>query len=200
MNKNNILLIVIVACLSVLVYLSISGGPADAPPPLPVMPPSVTDLPPGHPPVGDQMIKAPDFTLDSLSRGRVSLSDFKGKVVVINFWSSTCPPCLIEMPSFERLKKAMAGKPFEVLTITPDPRPIAERTVQHLKLDLTVLLDLDSRVAMAYGAYVSPTTYIIAPDGAVDNRVMGAANWGDGSVVDYMNKLIESASKPTEEG
>jgi peroxiredoxin len=199
MNKNNILLIVIVACLSVLVYLSISGGPADSPPPLPVMPPSATGLPPGHPPVGDQ-IKAPDFTLDSLSRGRISLSDFKGKVVVINFWSSTCPPCLIEMPSFERLKKAMAGKPFEVLTITPDPRPIAERTVQQLRLDLTVLLDLDSRVAMAYGAYVSPTTYIIAPDGAVDNRVMGAANWGDGSVVDYMNKLIDSASKTTDEG
>jgi peroxiredoxin len=199
MNKKAILLAVIVLCLSALVYISLSGAPPSAPPPLPVNPPGESDLPPGHPPLGDDgSVMAPDFTLDSLNAGQVSLSKFRGKVVVINFWSSGCPPCVMEIPSLMKLKASMAGKPFEILTITSDPRKLSEEATRELNLTLPVLLDPNGKTAMAYGAYGLPSTFIIAADGTVDNRVMGAANWADGSVVDYMNKLINSSAPKTE--
>jgi len=123
---------------------------------------------------------------------RVSLSQFRGKVVIINFWSSGCPPCIMEMPSLIKLKGLMDGKPFVILTITSDPRSISERAIREMNITLPVLLDPDARVAMTYGAYGLPTTYIIAADGTVDNHVVGGANWSDGSVLDYLNKLIKT--------
>ena len=186
MKRNTILLAVIAVCLGVLVYLSLTSSPQHQPPPLP-------SLPPGHPPIPGESIAAPDFTLESLSHGKIRLSQFRGKVVVINFWSTTCPPCLMEMPSFERLREAMKGKPFEVFAITPDPRSAVEQMVEQLKVDFPILLDPQGKVSALYGAYFSPTTVIVAPDGTVANRVVGAANWGDASVVDYINKLLKTA-------
>ncbi|HUT54655.1 MAG TPA: TlpA disulfide reductase family protein [bacterium] len=193
MDKKFILMGIIVLCLSALVYISITGGSPTSPPPLPAHV-SPDGLPAGHPPIGDEQGgMAPDFTLDSVNFGRVSLSQFRGKVVVINFWSTGCPPCIMEMPSLMKLKSLMAGKPFEVLTITSDPRSVSERFIERMSVTLPVLLDPDGRIAMTYGAYGLPTTFIIAADGTVDNHVVGAANWADGSVLDYMNKLIQSA-------
>lgn len=198
MAKKVFLIIVIAGCLAALVYLTFAGQ-EPLPPPLPRADAGGGGgkTPPGHPPVGGSAeagIKAPDFTLPSLKGNKVRLSDLKGKAVLINFWSSGCTPCLLEMPSFQKLKQIMAGKPFEILTITTDPEALARKTMEQLQLDLTVLLDSDGRVARHYGVYFSPETFIIAPDGTVDNRIMGAANWGDGSVVDYLNRLLEEHS------
>jgi len=184
MKKNAALLIIIFICLAALVYISLLQG---EPPPPPL--PTGNGLPPGHPAAG-LLVKAPDFTLTDLDGNRVSLSDFQGKAVIINFWSWYCRPCVIEMPSLENLKKRMDGKPFEILTITSDSKRTAIRAVEKLKLELPVLLDTEGRAARKFGVYNTPTTFIIAPDGEVDNYIIGPANWADGSVVDYLDKLI----------
>ncbi|MFO8055886.1 MAG: TlpA disulfide reductase family protein [bacterium] len=141
--------------------------------------------------------KAPDFTLDSLRGETYTLSGLQGKVVLVNFWSSTCKPCLLEMPSFNKLYKKMEDKPFEILAVTADPRSMAENAVEDRDLDLLfpVLLDPEGKTAQKYEAYNMPTTYIIAPDGTIDNKVLGAANWADDSVIEYINELIEENKK-----
>jgi peroxiredoxin len=198
MTRKLILLSVIALCLTALVYISLSED-AGAPPALPRAPsggPS-GDLPPGHPPTGEgagDNQPAPNIALFDIDGNQVNLASLKGKVVVVNFWSANCGPCIIEMPSFLKLAKAMQGKPFQILTITSDPKPMAQQAAEQLKIDVPVLLDTEGQAAMSYGVYFTPETFIIAPDQTVDQRIMGAANWSDGSVVDYMNKLIEKHS------
>jgi|GEM_PF-5814111 len=135
--------------------------------------------------------KAPDFTLRSLRGKEYTLSGLEGKVVLVNFWSSSCMPCIMEMPGFNKLYKKMDGRPFEILALTSDPRSMVENAVEDMELLFPVLLDPSGEAARKYSAYNVPITYIIAPDGTVDNKVMGAVNWGDPSVVDYINKLLE---------
>jgi peroxiredoxin len=135
--------------------------------------------------------KAPDFTLRSLQGKEYTLSGLEGKVVLVNFWSSSCMPCIMEMPGFNKLYKKMDGRPFEILALTSDPRSMVENAVEDMELLFPVLLDPSGETARKYSAYNVPITYIIAPDGTVDNKVMGAVNWGDPSVVDYINKLLE---------
>ncbi len=157
-------------------------------------------MPAGHPPVsGIEGIEAPDFTLKSIDGKKVSLSDYEDHVVVLNFWSSSCGPCILEMPSFEKLQAAMAGKPFQILTVTSDPRQTAINAARELRLQLPVLLDEKGAAARSYGVAFTPETIIIAPDGTVNNKIMGAANWADPSAIDYMNSLIEQSGGDSEE-
>ncbi len=191
MPKKVVLIIIIILCLSALVYITLTPGQM-GPPPLPTTP-GVGDVPRGHPGSnpGQGPIKAPDLTLPDLDGNQVKLSDYRGEVVVINFWSASCAPCLIEMPSFEKLKAMLKGKRFEVLTITSDHKFTAIKTAESLDLTLPVLLDPEQKAALKFGVYATPTTIIVAPDGTIDNRVIGPANWADGSVVDYMNALLK---------
>ena len=205
MAKKAVLLTVIAACLVALVFISFSGEDHTAPPALPE--PDATQqmassqgLPEGHPSVGGQeKSEAPDFTLDSLDGDKVTLSDLRGKAVVMNFWSSTCGPCIIEMPSFEKLAKLMEGKPFQIITVTSDTRKMAQNTAEGLNMTVPVLLDHEGKVAMQYGVYFTPETVIIDPSGNLDQKITGAANWGDASVVKYLDSLIEK-SKTQKEG
>ncbi len=135
--------------------------------------------------------QAPDFTLQSLKGKEYTLSGLEGKVVLVNFWSSSCTPCIMEMPGLNKLYKKMENKPFEILALTSDPPSMAKNAVEDMELLFPVLLDPEGKTARKYGAYNVPITYIIAPDGTIDNKVMGAVNWADQSVVDYINKLIE---------
>lgn len=191
MSKKTVLLLVMGVCLAALVYLSLSGDEGTLPPPLPSLPPGGQDSS-GLVAGPEGKVMAPEFSLMSLSGKKISLSSLRGKVVILNFWSSTCMPCLWEMPSFEKLEAAMAGKPLTILAVTSDPRPMAERVAGQLNLKVSVLLDPEGETAAAYQVSALPVTYIIAPDGTVNNKVLGAANWADTSALDYLNKLIQA--------
>ena len=190
MTKKNLLMLVIILCLAALAYITLTTGPS-SPPPLPSF-----QSPGASPAGGKQKIEAPDFTLETLDGKSTSLSSLKGQVVILNFWSASCGPCLIEMPALTKLASAMSGKPFTILGITPDPKAEAAYAAKELRLNFPVLLDSTARVASAYGVSATPETFIIAPDGTVDNMVLGAANWADPSVIEYMNKLLPSSTAP----
>jgi peroxiredoxin len=197
MTKKLILAVVIVAALSGLVVLSRFEGEAP--------PPALPDGGPGGNPHGEdpsyqtEKIQAPDFTLADLQGNKVTLSELKGKVVILNFWSSHCPPCLMEIPSFIKLEAAMSGKQFRLLSITDDPPGTAKDVSEKLGINFTVLPDPDTNAAQAYGVYATPETFIIMPDGTINDRFMGAANWSDQSVIDYLNRLIERGQSPGKE-
>jgi peroxiredoxin len=193
MTKKAILIAVIVLCLGGLLYLSLSPGQE---PPAPALPAQAMTPNSPAPASDSDTPQAPDFSLQSIKGEKYTLSALRGKVVILNFWASSCPPCIYEMPTLEKLAQLMAGKQLQILTVTSDPLSMAQDTARRMGIKVPVLVDADGQVANSYAVYYTPITYIIDAQGNVNNRFMGAADWSDQTVVDYLNKLIATGSQP----
>ncbi len=121
---------------------------------------------------------APPLKLADLE-GRVhKLADYRGKVVLVNFWATWCVPCREEMPSIERLRASLAGRPFAVLAVNlAEPEPRIRGFLEKVPVRFTVLIDRDTATARAWQAKVLPATYIVGPDGAIRYRHVGELDW-----------------------
>lgn len=144
--------------------------------------------------------RAPDFELPNLAGKKVRLSDYRGKTVIINVWSKTCPPCLEEMPSLAELGQELAHRDdVALLTITTDESAQdARATLQSLlgesMIDGTppfeVLVDPEADVVGGkFGTKLYPETWIIDRDGVIVARVDGARNWSDPVVLAFVDSL-----------
>jgi peroxiredoxin len=119
----------------------------------------------GTPNVGDP---APDFTLKTLDGEKVSLSDFKGRPVLINFWATWCPPCRFEMPAIERAWQQYKDDGFVVLAVdVEEPISVVQRFVESFGLTFPVLLDYKGDVSDMYRLRAFPTTYFVGRDGKI---------------------------------
>jgi peroxiredoxin len=123
--------------------------------------------------------EAPDFTLMSLEGRPVQLREFKGKLVLLNFWATWCAPCLHEMPSMERLYQTFKATPFVLLAVSMDRQgeAVARPFVDSLQLTFPVLLDTTLEVGRQYGVRGLPTTYLIDPEARLIGAVIGARDW-----------------------
>lgn len=110
---------------------------------------------------------APDFTLRTLDGKKVSLSELKGKVVLVNFWATWCPPCREEMPLFEKVYKKYKDKGFEILAVSTDSsvEPV-KKFVEEFNVSFPVLLD-DGKVSSLYSIQGLPTSFLIDREGKV---------------------------------
>jgi len=115
--------------------------------------------------------------MDRDGRSR-TLADYRGTVVLLNFWATWCEPCRAEMPSMQRLKERLAGRPFAVLAVNygESDRRIAE-FLEPLALDLTVLLDPGQSASRAWRVRVLPTSFLVGADGRVRYSVVGQVDW-----------------------
>jgi len=116
-------------------------------------------------------IMAPDFTLKDLDGKKVKLSDYKGKIVVLNFWAVWCPYCIQEMPDLDELNKQLEKDGDAVILAIDSEEP--EKTVRDYiasaNISLKVLMDMDGKVTNLYAPYGIqglPTTFILNPDGS----------------------------------
>jgi peroxiredoxin len=106
------------------------------------------------------------------------LADYRGKVVLINFWATWCAPCRKEMPSIERLRHAMEGKPFVILAVNVgEEAGVAREFGRGMQLGFPLLLDRDMTASRAWGARVLPATYVIGPDGVARYSHFGELDW-----------------------
>jgi thiol-disulfide isomerase/thioredoxin len=111
------------------------------------------------------------------------LADYRGKVVLVNFWATWCVPCREEMPSIEALRQAMEGKPFVVLAVNVgEGARVARAFAQKLTLGFPLLLDRDTRTAKAWNARVLPASYLIGPDGTIRYSYLGELDWSSADV------------------
>ncbi len=136
--------------------------------------------------------RAPDFHLQTPEGKVVSLSDFRGKVVMVHFWATWCPPCVEEIPTLDSLYRTLAGKDFEMLAISVDeggPEAVAP-FIQKNKLHLPVLFDPDRRIAGLYGTYKFPETYIVDRKGVVRHKVIGPRDWADPANVQMLKNIM----------
>ena len=120
----------------------------------------------------------PEFNLSTPDGKKISLKDFRGKVVLLNFWASWCVPCREEMPAMEKLYQEYRPKNFIVLAVAvKDRKQDAIDFVKELKITYPIALDPDAKVGGEYGAWGLPATYLIGPKGEGLARGWGPAEW-----------------------
>ena len=135
---------------------------------------------------------APDFALESLTGEPVELTRYRGRVVVLNFWATWCPPCVTEMPSLERLSKL--DNNVTVLTVSVDrDLDILRNFVAEHGLTLPVARDPERSLAARYGTYKYPETYILSPNGQVHDKIVGAVDWDQPNLRSHLLTLARSA-------
>jgi peroxiredoxin len=135
---------------------------------------------------------APDFTLKDLSGRSVQLSSLKGKVVLVNFWATWCPPCREEIPSMVRLNQAMQGKAFQMLAVSIDEggKDAVASFFKKGGVTLPALLDSDGKVARRYGTTGVPETFVVDAKGVIMKKVIGGMDWSSPEVLAAFDDLI----------
>ncbi|MBJ6727061.1 TlpA disulfide reductase family protein [Geomesophilobacter sediminis] len=136
---------------------------------------------------------APDFTLSDLSGKPVTLSQLKGKVVLLNFWATWCPPCREEIPSMVKLNQAMQGKEFQMLAVSIDEggKNAVSGFFAKSGLTLPALLDTDGKTAKRYGTTGVPETFVINKQGVIVKKVIGGMDWIHPEVVAALDTLCK---------
>jgi cytochrome c biogenesis protein CcmG/thiol:disulfide interchange protein DsbE len=132
---------------------------------------------------------APDFTIQDSDR-KVVLNQLRGNVVVLNFWATWCGPCVEEMPSLVQLQRRFADKGVVVLGVSIDVDGDAyHKFLKDYKIDFLTVRDPDQKTSSAYGSFKWPETYIIDRNGIVRRKFIGAVDWSQPEIVDFLSKL-----------
>jgi peroxiredoxin len=141
---------------------------------------------------------APDFTLPARGGGTLRLASLRGRVVVLNFWATWCPPCVAEMPSLERLHRALGQDGLAVLGVSVDEDDEAlARFVAKAGLTFPILRDPGGAVAWnAYGTASYPATFVIDASGRIQDSYLGAAEWDSPDALAHFRLLLRPADRP----
>ena len=136
---------------------------------------------------------APNFTLKNLDGKEISLNQFRGKHVLINFWATWCGPCKIEMPSLEALYERFKDRNFVLLAISNDMfgANIVKPFVKAHNINFPVLLDQRLKVSNTFGVVSLPTTFMIDPQGKIIGALFGAEDWATPSNILYFENLLK---------
>ncbi|OGQ17506.1 MAG: hypothetical protein A3B70_00980 [Deltaproteobacteria bacterium RIFCSPHIGHO2_02_FULL_40_11] len=133
----------------------------------------------------------PDLELQDLEGKLDKISNYKGKVVLINFWASWCPPCIIEMPSLVSAHQKLRDRGFEILAINLDEKKeAAQKVIQKQKLPFKVFLDPDGLAAQKYMVYGLPYTIILNREGKIEYKIFGGHEWDKGEQFEMLRSLL----------
>jgi peroxiredoxin len=138
--------------------------------------------------VGD---KAPDFAVTTNTGKRITPSDFGGKLLVLNFWATWCPPCIEEMPSLNEFAQELAPQGVVVLGVSVDKNESAyQRFLQQARPAFQMARDANADIPSEYGSFKWPETYIIGTDGKVRQKHIGPKNWMSPQIVNEVKALL----------
>jgi peroxiredoxin len=133
---------------------------------------------------------APGFTLPRVPSGKLSLSQFKGQVVVLNFWATWCPPCVMETPSLEKFATEMKTQGVTVIGVSVDKNgQQLNRFIKDYHLSYPIARDPSAALANRYGTYKLPETYIIDRNGLVAEKIISNTNWIDPRMIMFVKSL-----------
>ena len=132
--------------------------------------------------------QAKDFTVKDADR-TVSLHDYKGKIILLNFWASWCAPCIEEMPSMVQLQKRMEPKVTVVAVSIDEDSDAYHKFLRDHNVDLLTVRDPEQKTPTMYGTTGWPETFVIDTSGRIRRKFVGAVNWTSPEIVDYLNKL-----------
>ena len=132
---------------------------------------------------------APDFTVQDSDR-KITLSQYRGQVVVLNFWATWCPPCIEETPSLVRMTARMKDKGVVVLAVSIDADDAAyHRFLKDYSVNMVTVRDEARKASNLYGTFGWPETYIIDRTGVIRRKFIGPVDWASPEITDYLSKL-----------
>ncbi len=170
-----------------LCLLSLSAPAAELPP----LTQGLTPIPPGT--------EAPPLRLLDLDAETIDIADFRGQVVLVNFWATWCPPCRREMPSLERLSLATAGEGVAVLAVNiGEDEDTVFPFIGMVEPSPTfpLLFDKDAATLEAWGVRGLPTTIVVAPDGSLAYRAVGGREFDHPEIIRQLLELKVSRPQP----
>ena len=133
------------------------------------------------------------INLKDMNGNNISLSDFKGKIVFLNFWTTWCPTCRIEMPSMEKLHQKLKNEDFAMVTINlQESASQVKAFFKEFKLTFTALLDSTGEVGASFGLRAIPTTYILDKTGRIIGLVSGPREWDSKAAIALFENLIDN--------
>jgi peroxiredoxin len=138
-------------------------------------------------------LPAPDFTFPGLDGKMVRLSDYKGKVVLVNIWATWCPPCVDEMPSMEKLYQKLKGENFEILAVSIDEPGLKAVAPFMKKSNLTfpALIDSEGTIKAVYEITGVPESFIIDQQGILIKKIVGPVDWATPKIFRFFSDLIQ---------
>jgi thiol-disulfide isomerase/thioredoxin len=135
---------------------------------------------------------APGFTLQNLSGTSVNLNDFRGRVVLLNFWATWCGPCRKEIPALEKLYQAKKGPGFEILAVSLDKtsQDKVASFVNSNQMEFPILLNPDGDVGGRYWVRGIPTSFLLDKQGIIKWKVVGGREWDSEEVLSRIDQLL----------
>jgi thiol-disulfide isomerase/thioredoxin len=172
---------------------STKSVPPAAAPALTVKPPTTRSGVRGLQPYrGDPV--PPPLQLADLDGRIQDLAQLRGRVVLVNFWASWCPPCVREMPSMQRLLEKLAGRPFTILAVNmAEPDKDVRAFLTRMKTDFPVLMDRDGAVLKRWKVFVFPTSFVLDAQGNIRLGVFGEVEWDSPEVMEKLTGLLPAA-------
>jgi thiol-disulfide isomerase/thioredoxin len=136
-----------------------------------------------------------EVILKDLSGSDVNISEFRGKIVFLNFWATWCPSCVVEMPSMEKLHQKLKNKDFAMVSISIQDPPLAVKRFFLLNnLTFIALLDQSGKTVPGFGISAIPTTLILDKTGRIIGRATGPREWDSRESVAMFDQLINKST------
>jgi len=145
----------------------------------------VVRVPPAKDPVA--------INLKDINGKTISISDFKGKIVFLNFWTTWCPTCRIEMPSMEKMHQKLKNMDFAMVTVNlQESASQVKAFFKEFKLTFTALLDSNGEVGASFAIRAIPTTYILDKTGRIIGRISGPREWDSKAAIALFENLMDN--------
>ena len=138
--------------------------------------------------------QAPAFKLEKLDGQQAQLSDYSGKLILLNFWATWCTPCRHEMPAMEKLWQKYQDQGFVMLGVSNDSERHKKRVktfVRKMDLSFPILLDTESEVSDLYDVSGIPVSYLISPEGQLLAEIVGIREWASGEAFALVESLLQ---------
>lgn len=134
---------------------------------------------------------APEIKARDLDGTVKTLADYHGKVVLLNFWATWCPPCQREMPSMERLRVKMAGRPLEIVALdSAETAAEVNGFLSKIKLGFPILLDPDGSNTLRWKVFALPTSFLLDANGQVRFVLTGPTEWDEGEALQIVESML----------
>ncbi len=139
----------------------------------------------------NEQVDGPEFSLSDLTGKTVHLKDFRGKLILLNFFATWCHPCREEMPGMERLFRSHRAKGFVVVAVNlQESAKMVRPFVEKLKLSFPIVLDVEGTISREYGVRALPVTFLIGRDGKILWRAIGGRDWESAEARKYFAQLV----------
>jgi len=134
-------------------------------------------------------LDAPDFSVRDNQKS-FSLREYKGKIVLLNFWSVECKPCIDEMDSLDILSRRFFKQGLRIIAISADPKDKLKQFTKKHNYHFRILHDSNAKIRKRYEVMGLPTSYIIARDGKFSARIVGSRDWKNEKIIRYFQKTL----------